>query len=168
MPRKKSRRCKSRRRKAKLRKLQPQKSPPEKLFARAAELRAAGASWKSIAKEVNRAERTVYRWQRKFAGRWAEALVQAERRMTAQADCESVHTLRQLLLSRDEKVRWHAAKALIARRVDRDRIDLKTPPPPQHALSSEAAQLIAFLDGQPDEELSAIIELPAHADAPAA
>ena len=35
--------------------------------------------------------------------------------------------------------------------------------------SSEAAQIIAFLDGQTDEELSAIIaELPAHPEAPAA
>jgi transposase len=151
------------------------KSPSDELFARAAELRAAGASWETIAKEVNRAERTVYRWQRKFAERWAEALVQAERRMTAQADCESVRTLRGLLMSKDEKVRWHAAKSLINRRVDRDKIDLKTPLPTKPLLSSEAAQIIAFLDGQPDEELSAIIaevspaaQLPAHPEAPAA
>lgn len=148
----------------------PKRQPPsEELFARAAELRAAGATWQTIATEVNRHERIVRGWQRKFAERWADALIQAERRMTAQADCESVLTLRKLLLSQDEKVRWHAAKALIARRVDRDKIDLKTPAPTQPALSSEAAQIIAFLDGQPDEELSAIIaELPAHPEAPAA
>ena len=147
----------------------PRQQPPsDSLLARAAELRATGASWDVVAEEVGRAARTVRSWPRRYAERWTDALVQAERRITVQSDCESVLTLRQLLLSPDEKVRWHAAKALIARRVERDKIDLKTPPPPP-ALSSEAARLIAFLDGQPDEELSAIIaELPPHPVAPAA
>ncbi len=147
----------------------PRKQPPsDSLFARAAELRATGASWDVVAEEVGRAVRTVSGWPRKYADRWTTALIQAERRITAQSDCESVLTLRKLLLSQDEKVRWHAAKALIARRVERDKIELKSPPP-QPALSSEAARLIAFLDGQPDEELSDIIaELPLHPVAQAA
>jgi len=136
----------------------PRKQPPcNELFAHAAELRAAGISWPNIAKEVCRHERTVRGWQRKYAERWAEALRLAERLMTAQADCESVRTLRGLLMSKDEKVRWHAAKALIARRVDRDKLELKAPPTTRPALSSDAARLIAFLDGVPDAELTAII-----------
>ena len=135
----------------------PRQQPPsDALFARAAELRAAGASWEAIAKEVHRRERTVRGWPRKYTDRWTTALIQAEQRMTAQADCESVFTLRKLLLSQDEKVRWHAAKALIGRRVDHKKIELKSPPPPNPALSNEAARIIAFLDGQPDEELTAI------------
>jgi len=147
------------------------KSPSEELFARAAELRAAGATWLTIAKEVNRSERTVYRWPRKFPERWADALLQAERRMTAQSDCEGVLTLRRLLLSADEKIRWHAAKALIARRIDHQKIELKAALPARPSLTSEAARLIAFLDGQPDEELnaiSAIVTGPALPAAPAA
>lgn len=151
------------------------KPPSDALLARAAELRVTNATWEIIADEVGRAARTVRSWPRKYPERWIAALVQAERLMTAQADCESVHTLRRLLISEDEKIRWHAAKALIARRIDRDKIALKTPPPPQNSLSSEAAQIIAFLDGQPDEELTAIIaelppaaELPAHPETPAA
>jgi hypothetical protein len=144
-------------------------SPLDDLFARAAELRAAGATWETIAKEVNRSVRTVYRWPRNHAERWTAALIQAERVIAAQADCESVLTLRRLLLSADEKVRWHAAKALIGRRIDRSKIELKTPPPTQPVLSSDAARYIAFLDGHSDEELDAIIaELPAHPVAPAA
>ena len=152
--------------------MRKRQSSLEKLFARAAELRAAGATWKTIAKEVKRSERTVYRWPRNFPEQWAEALLQAERRMTAQSDCESVHTLRRLLLSADEKICWHAAKALIARRIDHHKLELKLPPPTRPTLSSDAAQLIAFLDGQPDEELTAITviasEPAALPDAPAA
>jgi hypothetical protein len=133
-----------------------QKPPSDDLFARAAELRATGATWEAVAKHVQRAARTVRRWPLKYADRWAAALGRAERRMTAQADCESVLTLRKLLLSADEKVRWHAAKALITRRVERDKIELKTVPASPPTLTSEAARLIAFLDGQPDEELAAI------------
>ena len=135
----------------------PRQQPPSnELFTRAAELRAMGLSWEAIAKEVNRVERTVRGWQRKYAERWTAALLQAERLMSAQSDCESVLTLRKLLLSQDEKVRWHAAKCLIARRNEREKIELKTPVIPHTPLTSEAARLIAFLDGQTDEELTAI------------
>jgi hypothetical protein len=145
------------------------KPPSNDLLHQAAELRAAGATWETVAKAVNRAVRTVYYWPRRYADRWTEALHQAERLMASQSDCESVLTLRKLLLSKDEKVRWHAAKCLIARRIDRDKIALKTPPPAQPALSSEAAQLIALLDGHSDEELDALIAASApHPLAPAA
>src|SRR5262245_33185539 len=144
-----------------------QKPPSDELFARAAELRATGATWETVAKEVNRAARTVRRWPRKYAERWDTAYVLAERLLAAQSDCESIHTLRRLLLSEDERVRWHAAKCLIARRVERDKLALKTPPISATHLTSEATRLIAFLDGQPDEELAAIVaeltQLPAQA-----
>lgn len=134
-----------------------QKPPSDDLFARAAEQRAGGATWEAVAKEVHRAASTVRRWPRRYADRWTTALLQAERRMASQADCESVLTLRKLLLSQDEKVRWHAAKCLVARRLERDKIQLRAPSTTQPSLSSEATRLIAFLDGQSDEQLSAII-----------
>jgi len=146
----------------------PRKRPPsEELFVRAAELRAMGLNWEYIAKEVNRVERTVRGWQRKYAERWTAALLQAERLMAAQADCESVLTLRKLLLSNDERIRWHAAKCLIARRNDRDKLERKFPAVLPTPLTSDATRLIAFLDGHSDEELAAIVadfaQLPAAA-----
>jgi hypothetical protein len=136
----------------------PRPKPPSvELLAHAAELRAAGATWETVAKQVQRAVRTVSGWPRKYADRWTTALVQAERLLAAQSDCESVLTLRKLLLSDDERVRWHAAKCLIARRVERDKLALKAPPASPTPLTSEAARLIAFLDGQPDEELATIV-----------
>src|SRR5262245_43592889 len=97
--------------------------PSDELLAKAAEIRATRLSWESVAKEVNRAVRTVYYWPRKYPERWANALLHAERLMAAQSDGESVLTLRKLLLSDDERIRWHAAKCLIARRVERDKIE---------------------------------------------
>jgi hypothetical protein len=133
------------------------KPPSDELLLNAAEQRVAGATWEAVAKEVHRAARTVRRWPRKYAERWTAALVQAEWRMASQADCESVLTLRKLLLSQDEKVRWRAASRLVARRLERDKIQLKSASTTSPSLSSEAARLIAFLDGQSNEQLSAII-----------
>ena len=129
----------------------PRKKPPsEALFARAAELRAAGVAWETIAKEVNRSVRTVYYWPRKYPKLWADALVQAERNMTGQSDSEAIRALRGLLMSQDEKIRWHAAKSLIVRRLERDKIELKAQSrdsrPP---LSSEARSSSTFSTGSP-------------------
>jgi hypothetical protein len=148
----------------------PRYQPPsDDVLARAAEVRAAGAAWQAVGEEVGRAARTVRRWPRLYADRWTAAYIEAERVLAALADSESVLTLRKLLVSRDEKIRWHAAKALIGRRIDRAKIELKSPPPTQPALSSDAARYIAFLDGHSDEELDAIIaELPDRSAAPAA
>jgi hypothetical protein len=136
-----------------------QQSPSDELFARAAETRALGLTWESVAKEVNRAARTVRRWPIKYADQWAAALLRAERHLAAHADGESVLTLRKLLLSDDERIRWHAAKCLIARRIERDKIERKSPAVPPIPLTSDATRLIAFLDGHSDEELAAIVNL---------
>ena len=133
----------------------PRKKPPsESLFARAAELRAAGVAWETIAKEVNRSVRTVYYWPRKYPKLWADALVQAERNMNGQSDSEAVRALRGLLMSQDEKIRWHAAKSLIVRRLERDKIELKVQSRnPQRPLTDEARELLYFLDGHSNEQL---------------
>jgi hypothetical protein len=135
----------------------PRQQPPsDELFARAAETRASGLTWESVGKEVKRAARTVRRWPIKYADRWAAAFLRAERNLAAQADGESVYTLRRLLMSNDERIRWHAAKCLIARRIDRDKIERKSPAVSPITLTSDATRLIAFLDGHSDEELAAI------------
>jgi hypothetical protein len=136
----------------------PTQLPPSNdLFARAAELRVAGRTWKTVAAEVRRTEQTVRKWPRKYPDRWLAALLQAERFMTAQADNESIHTLRGLLVSKDEKVRWHAANALIARRVARDKMELKSRQETDQPLSNEAYHLLVLMDRHTNEELKEII-----------
>jgi hypothetical protein len=132
------------------------KPPSRKLLALAAELRVAGADWKTVAREVHRAVRTVYYWPRKYPDRWARAVQTAERLMTAQSDSESVNTLRRLLMSSDERVRWRAATLLIARRTERDKLEQAAPTPSRPELSPEAALLAARLEEHPDEPLSAV------------
>ena len=125
----------------------PRKKPPsEELFARAAELRAAGVTWETIAKEVNRAVRTVYYWPRKYPKLWADALLQAERDMNSQSDSEAVRGLRGMLMSQDEKIRWHAAKSLIVRRIERDKIDLKSPPPKPPSAPKRPSSSLSSMD----------------------
>ena len=125
----------------------PRKKPPsEELFARAAELRAAGVTWETIAKEVNRAVRTVYYWPRKYPKLWADALLQAERDMNSQSDSEAVRGLRGLLMSQDEKIRWHAAKSLIVRRIERDKIELKSPPPKRPSAPKRPSSSLSSMD----------------------
>jgi hypothetical protein len=148
----------------------PRQQPPsDEVFAHAAELRAAGATWDKVAKAVNRVERTVRGWTRKYADRWADALFQAERRMASQSDCESVLTLRKLLVSQDEKIRWHAAKCLVNRRLERDRIAIRSPASDFARLSPEAVRYLILMDGQSNEELRAIAAcLPEHPPVPVA
>jgi len=135
----------------------PRQQPPSaNIFASAAELRVLGATWEAVGKEVRRAARTVRHWPRKYPDQWTAAVIEAERQLASHVDCESVHTLRRLLHSQDEKIRWQAAKILIGRRIERDKIQLRTPPPSRQ-LSSVASQVIAILEEKSDAELAEII-----------
>ncbi len=129
------------------------KPPSDALLNRAAELRAGGATWDSVAKSLNRAADTVRRWPRDYPDRWKIALHEAERQLVCETAAESVLVLRKLLRSEDEKVRRDAARALMDLRLDLTKLEL-TSVSETTPLTSEAARLIAFLDGQPDEELA--------------
>lgn len=137
----------------------PANQPPsDSVLARVAELRAGGSNWEAVATELSRSAETVRKWPALYADRWAAALHDAERRLVSDAGAESVFILRQLLRSKDEKVRRDAARFLIYLRLELTKLDQKSPavlsPPP---LTSEAARLIAFLDGHSDDELSELV-----------
>jgi hypothetical protein len=145
------------------------KPPPDSLLARAAELRAAGSNWEAVATQLNRSAETVRKWPALHPERWAAATRDAERRLAAEAGSESVLVLRQLLRSKDEKVRRDAAKFLIYFRLELAKLDRKDPsdptsPPP----TSDAARLVAFLEGHTDDELARLAAhmFPAAAPAP--
>ena len=133
------------------------KPPSDDLLARAAELRAGGLSWEAVAAKIGRAADTVRRWPTQYPDRWQAVLHAAERRLVSEAGAESVLVLRQLLRSDDEKVRRDAARFLVYLRLELAKLDQKTPAPTSPPLTSDAARLVAFLEGHTDEELEQFI-----------
>jgi HEAT repeat protein len=131
------------------------KPPSDSVLARAAELRAGGASWEAVAARLNRSAESVGKWPGQHPDRWQAALRAAERRLAIEATAEAVLILRQLLRSEDEKVRRDAAKALIDLRLELARHEPKpASDPPAPPVTSEARQVLAFLEGHTDEELA--------------
>lgn len=127
------------------------KPPSEAVLARAAELRSAGSSWDAVAETLHRSVVTVKRWPELFPDRWQAAMRRAERRLLAEASAESVLVLRQLLRSRDDKVRRDAAKFLIDLRLEQAKLDLKAEPEP---VAATPDRLFAeFLEAHTDEQL---------------
>src|SRR5437868_150009 len=102
-----------------------QKPPSDRRLIQAAELRTGGATWEAIAARLHRSPETVRKWPLEYPDRWRAALFHAERRLAADAEGEAVLILRNLLRAKDEKIRWHAAKCLIALRIDLARLDLR-------------------------------------------
>lgn len=132
--------------------------PSDEMLNLVAELRAEGKTWEAIAQQINRAPRTLRRWRIKYQDRWEPIQVRAERHTAREGECESVLVLRMLLRSKDEKVRWHAAKTLLSLRVDLGKLDIKRPPPtPGTALSPELI-FLTQMQGRPDAELDAILD----------
>lgn len=129
--------------------------PPESLLSHAAELRAGGLGWDAVAAKVGRAADTVRKWPALYPDRWAAALRDAERRLVGEAGAESVLVLRSLLRSDDEKVRRDAARFLLTLRLELAKLDARAdaPAPP----ASDAARLVAFLEGHTDDELERLV-----------
>jgi hypothetical protein len=133
------------------------KPPSDDLLAQAAELRAGGLNWEAVAAKVGRAADTVRRWPTLYPDRWQAVLHAAERRLVSEAGAESVLVLRQLLRSDDEKVRRDAARFLVYLRLELAKLDQKTPTPTSPHLTSDAARLVAFLEGHTDEQLEQFV-----------
>ncbi|QDU18285.1 hypothetical protein [Urbifossiella limnaea] len=122
-------------------------------LARAAQLRAAGCSWESVAAQLGKAVETVLKWPEKYADRWPPLLADAEKRVAVEAGAEAVLILRQLLRAEDEKVRRDAARFLLELR-----FKLVAPPDTSDPLptprSADARRLVAFLESHSDDDLA--------------
>jgi hypothetical protein len=89
------------------------KAPTEEQLFEAAELRAGGFKWETVAGKVHRAVETVRRWPLRYAERWQAAIDRAELRRAADNDAEGAVILRSLArTSPDDNVRLNAAKTL--------------------------------------------------------
>jgi len=131
--------------------------PSDELLNRAAELRAGGAKWEAVGAQLHRSVAAVRRWPREYPDRWKTALCEAERRLVCEAAAESVLVLRTLLRSDDEKVRRDAARFLTDLKLDIAKIDLTRGNGEAPPLGSDAARVVAFLDGHTDDELAALL-----------
>jgi hypothetical protein len=135
------------------------KPPSDAVLTRAAELRAEGSTWEAVARKLRRSPETVRKWPAAYPDRWRAVLHHAERRLLTDTGAESVLILRTLLRSEDAKIRWHAAKSLLAVRIEFAKLDAKAaaaddaPPPP----TSDTARLITLVEGLSDDELERLV-----------
>src|SRR5262249_37743663 len=113
----------------------------------AAELRAQGATWETIAVKQGRQVGVLFRWTKYFREEWERLLKEAEDRLSRQGGNESRTVLRELLRSKKSNVRLLAADKLARLRLDEK---AKEPPSDPHA---DVAVLLATAEEMSDEEL---------------
>jgi hypothetical protein len=132
----------------------PGAKPPTHLLATAAELRAGGASWTTVAKTVNRRQPTVKRWPELYPELWAAHLAVAERALVADAAAEGVHVLRRQLRSDDDKTSRDAAARLLDFKLAAD----KKAPPPDGKPKSRHHRIADLLEGMTDDQLQRLFD----------
>jgi len=113
----------------------------------AADLRAGGASWEAVGRELCRHADTCRGWARDYPEVWRRLYRSAELRLAREAQAEARVTLRQLLRSNEEKTRLAAARDLLRpRSARRGRKQ-------GEAADSEVAAFISQLEGLSDAEI---------------
>src|SRR5688572_4311385 len=130
--------------------MKPKHPPPAAVFARVAELRAAGSSWEAVAREVGRAAETLRKWPRYFPDLWRSAFHAAKKTVVDEVAAESVLKLRQQLRSKNEKTVRDAAQKLIQYRVALGKKKAAKPEPDRKRGLD--------LAGMTDAELDALID----------
>ena len=125
------------------------------LIQKAAELRAGGASWDGVAKEVERAVATVRRWPADYPVIWKRAFRIAEQQLLTDATAESVLTLRKQLRSEDEKSSRDAAQKLIQFRIAKQKKAANKKPPKPPTIHQRIA---LYLETLSDEEIHKLTE----------
>ena len=128
----------------------------EALLSQAAELRAAGQTWETVAAAVGRSAETVRRWPKQHPKLWLRCLRDAETQLLRDATAESVHTLRKQLRSEDEKASRDAAEKLIRSRVALDK-KVATAKKPK-AKTSEFQRVAAYLETLSDADIGQLID----------
>ena len=92
-----------------------------RLLLRAAEMRAAGNSWETIAKETGQSLNCVRAWPSDYPDVWQQALYEGQKKIIADAGAEALVALRTSLRSDDEKVKNDAARFLLNLKVEFDK-----------------------------------------------
>lgn len=126
------------------------------LMALAAEMRAGGATWESVAHKVQRQPRTCRAWPLRYPEEWERLFCAAEDALLAEAGSESLHFLRRLLRSEDEWLRQNTAKFLLTQR--RSARILKREAAAAGQLLDKWGPFLAYLERLDDAEVGAFLE----------
>ena len=118
----------------------------------AAELRASGATWKTVAENLGRRLNVVWRWTRWYREEWEQFLRDAEDRASREGASESHAVMRQLLRHKSAKIRLSAAEKLVKLRLAE-----KAAEPPRHP-TSNLSPLLAHLEELSDVELDHTVD----------
>jgi transposase len=135
------------------------------LIALAAEQRALGKSWETVAAAVGRSARTVRRWTRAYPEAWRRAYRDAEAQLVVEAAAESVVVLRNLLRSEDDKIRRDAANRLLSFRLQLARLEGKAAAGKANPVGAEAARIAGFLAQRTDAEVRELVDQLLHSEA---
>ena len=103
----------------------------------AADLRAAGATWETAARQVGRDPTLLMRWARHYREEWQQLYREAEERLARRASDEARAVLRTLFRAASAKVRRAVADKLAQRRHDEKA---------REAPSNPKADRLAYLD----------------------
>jgi len=87
------------------------KPPP--MLSEIADLRARGASWEKVAKELQLNMHTIKKWPQRYRMAWAKALGAARRELQNELMAESLLQLRKLLRSKKETIIRDSATRLL-------------------------------------------------------
>jgi hypothetical protein len=117
----------------------------------AAELRAAGATWETIAVAIRRQPNLLARWAKIYCEGWLELLAGAEERQTRLMDAESRATLRNRLRGKELKARLEAAQQLLQQVPD------DKPAAPPSAVTNPAG-FSAYLETLNDDDCDRLID----------
>src|SRR5262245_1762409 len=120
------------------------------LMARAADLRAAGASWEAVAKELGRKPDTVRGWPKAHPGDWERLLRRAEAEQIDTAGGEALTTLRRLSRSENERVRLSAAQQLARARSEERKRAARAP---AAGADDGLDEILAFVRGLDDDQV---------------
>ena len=119
----------------------------------AAELRAVGATWRTIAAQLGRQRNVVSRWVRWYQDEWERLLQDAKARVYRNGSDETLAAIRAMLRDRDSTVRLSAAQKLTKMRLDEKAAE--TPAPRG---KTDLIALGAYLEDLSDAELDSTLD----------
>jgi hypothetical protein len=128
------------------------------LLTVAAQLRAAGASWETIAARVKRSARTCRHWPVAYPDEWRRRYRQAEALLFAEAGAEALLILRAQLRSQNEKISLAAAQFLLKNRTDLRAQEDRAAAAGPGALDAEITRFVAHVRDLSDAQLDALVD----------